>query len=89
MTLQPILESLAYQSPSDRTRMVQALAQFRREWQGIANGESLAAIEAPVGLLLTDIADWLELTPEERHAFLGGKLISEVNAFMDQRPRPK
>jgi hypothetical protein len=85
MTLQGLVDV----SPFDRPRMMQALAQFRREWQGIANGESLVSVEAPVGLLLADITDWLEFTREERNAILGGKLISEVNAFMEQRPSPK
>jgi hypothetical protein len=46
---------------------------------------SLLDAPAPVGLLLSDIADRLELSPQERHAMLGGKLINELNAFMEQR----
>jgi hypothetical protein len=69
----------------DRTRMVLALAQFRKEWQELKNGRSLLNVESPVGLLLADIADVLELTPEERHVVLGGRLINEVYAFRETR----
>lgn len=85
MTLQPPLEGLADNSMRDRTRMVLALAQFRDEWQKIVNGRSLLKVETPVGLLLADIVDRLELTTQERHVVLGGKLINEVDDFMETR----
>lgn len=69
----------------DRTRMVIALAKFRKEWQELVDGGSLLKIESPVGLLLADIADKLELTTQERHVVLGGKLINEVGSFMETR----
>lgn len=84
MTLQPPLEGLTDYRLSDRNRIVQALAKFRREWQKIAGSESLVSIETPVGLLLSDLADQLELTSQERDTILGGRLINEVNAFMEQ-----
>ena len=84
MSLQPPLEGLsAYRLP-DRARMVQALADLRREWQETLTGMSLLDAPAPVGLLLSDIADRLGLSSQERHVMLGGKLINEVNAFMEQ-----
>ena len=89
MTFQPPLEGLADYRISDRARLVLALAQFREEWQETVNGGSLLKIETPVGLLLADIADKLELTPQERHVFLGGKLINEVDAHQEQRIRRK
>jgi hypothetical protein len=85
MTLQPPLEGLTDYRLPDRTRMVQALADLRREWQETLVGRSLLDAPAPVGLLLSDIADRLELTSQERYAMLGGKLINELNAFMEQR----
>ena len=85
MSLQPPLEGLADYRLSDRARIVQALADLRREWQEALAGSSLLDAPAPVGLLLSDIADRLELSPQERHVMLGGKLINEVNAFMEQR----
>jgi hypothetical protein len=87
MTLQPTLEGLADYRLPDRTRIVQVLADLRREWQETLAGRSLIDAPAPVGLLLSDIADRLELSPQERHAMLGGKLINELNAFMEQRIR--
>ena len=89
MTLQTPLAGLADYRLSDRTRIVQALAELRREWQLSVNGGSLLKIEAPVGLLLSDIADRLELTSQERYAILGGRLINEVNAVLEQRVRRK
>lgn len=67
----------------DRTRMVLALAEFRKEWQEIVNGGSLLKVESPIGLILADIADKFELSPQERHVVLGAKLQSEVDAFME------
>lgn len=85
MTIQPPLEGLSDYRINDRTRMILALAEFRKEWQGLVDGGSLLKVESPVGLLLADIADKLELTPQERHIFLGGKLINEVDGFMEER----
>ena len=85
MTLQSPLEGLTDYRPSDRTRMILALAEFREEWQQAIKGGSLLKVETAVGLLLADIADRLELTSQERHIFLGGRLINEVDARMEQR----
>lgn len=85
MSLQTPLEGLTDYRPSDRARIILALSDLRREWQQATNGGSLLKVETPVGLLLADIAARLELTSQERHVFLGGKLINEVNAHMEER----
>jgi hypothetical protein len=85
MSLQTPLEGLAGYRPSDRTRIILALAELREEWQQATNGGSLLKVETQVGLLLADIADRLELTSQERYVFLGGRLINEVNAHMEER----
>jgi hypothetical protein len=85
MSLQTPLEGLAGYRPSDRTRIILALAEIREEWQQATNGGSLLKVETQVGLLLADIADRLELTSQERYVFLGGRLINEVNAHMEER----
>ena len=85
MSLQTPLEGLADYRPSNRTRIVLALAELRQEWQQATKGGSLLKVETPVGLLLADIADKLELTSEERHVFLGGRLINEVDGFREER----
>jgi|GEM_PF-6563482 len=82
---QLILEGVADYQPSYRAQVVQSLADFRREWQKVAEGKSLVEIQAAVGLILADIADRLELNPQERHAMLGGKLINQVNCLMEER----
>jgi hypothetical protein len=89
MSLQTPLEGLADFRPSDRTRIVLALAQLRQEWQLATKGGSLLKVETPVGLLLADVADRLELTSQERHVFLGGRLINEVDAVREQRIRSR
>ena len=89
MSLQTPLEGLADYRPSDRARMVLALAELRCEWQQATKGGSLLKIETPVGLLLADVADRLELTSQERYVFLGGKLINEVDAVREQRIRSR
>ena len=70
---------------SYRSLVVQALAEFRREWQKTANGESLIEVEVPVGLILADIAKRIELNTQERYAMLGSKLINEVDCFLEER----
>ena len=87
MTLQPNLP-IADHAPTYRTKATQALAEFRREWEEIAEGESLLDVTAPIGLLLVDVADRLELNPQERFVFLGKLLIEEVEDFMKQQVRP-
>ena len=74
-------------SLKDRTKIVMALSELRMEWQEAVNGGSLLKVEAPVGLLLADIADRLQLTEQERYAFLGGRLVNEVNAVNETRVR--
>ena len=89
MTLQTPLEGLADYRLRERTRLVLALAALRQEWQETAHGGSLLKIETPVGLLLSDIADRLEMTTQERYVFLGGRLLNEVDAFGEERISPK
>ena len=74
-------------SLKDRTKIVMALSELRMEWQDAVRGGSLLKVEAPVGLLLADIADRLQLTEQERYAFLGGRLLNEVNAVNETRVR--
>jgi len=71
----------------DRTKIIMALSELRMEWQDTVNGGSLLKIESSVGLLLSDIADRLQLTEQERYAFLGGRLMNEVNAVNEIRVR--
>jgi hypothetical protein len=82
---QLILEGTTDYKPSYRAQIVQALADFRREWQKTAEGTSLIEVQVPIGLILADVADRLQLTPQERHAMLGGKLINQVNCVMEER----
>ena len=84
MTLQPALP-IADHAPTYRTKAIQALAEFRREWEEIAEGESLLEVTAPIGLLFVDVADRLELSPQERFVFLGKLLIEDLEDFMEQQ----
>ncbi len=85
MSLQTPLEGLSDYRLSERPRIVLALAELREEWQQATEGGSLLKVETPVGLLLSDIADRLELTSQERYVFLGGRLINEVDGFREER----
>jgi hypothetical protein len=82
---QLILEGTSDYRPSYRAQVVQSLADFRREWQELADGQSLVEVQASVGLLLSDIADRLQLNHQERHAMLGGKLINQVNCVLEEK----
>lgn len=89
MTLQPPLDGLTDYQPSERTRLVLALAELRKEWQAAVKGATLLQVEVPVGLLFNDIANRLQLSPQERHVFLGGELASDVDSFLDTRVAKK
>jgi hypothetical protein len=78
MALQSTLGGLADYRLSERTRMVQALGELRQELQTMEQGKSLLEVVCPVGLILSDIAEKLELSSQERHVFLGGKLCNEM-----------
>lgn len=69
----------------DRTKIVLCLAQLRKEWQEATGGGSLLKVEAPVGLILADVAEKLHLSEQERHIFLGGHLCNEVDAVKETR----
>jgi hypothetical protein len=86
MNLQPTLP-ITDHTPTYRMKALQDLAEFRKEWEEIAEGESLLNLEAPVGLLLADVADRLELSPQERFVFLGKALMQEIDDFMMQQVR--
>jgi hypothetical protein len=74
-------------SLKDRTKIVMALSELRMEWQDAVGGGSLVKVEASVGLLLADIAERLQLTEQERYAFLGGRLCNEVASVRETKVR--
>jgi hypothetical protein len=82
---QLILEGSTDYRPSYRAQVVQSLGDFRRAWQQMADGQNLIDVKASVGLILSDIADRLELDSQERHAMLGGQLINQINCLMEEQ----
>ena len=85
MAFQPQLTDSTNSQPSYRSQIVQSLGNFRREWEKIVNGKSLTEVEAPIGLLLSDIADRMKLNSQERKVMLGGKLTKEVHLVKESR----
>ena len=69
-----------------RRKIVDALASIRREWEG--ESEILVDIEGSVGLLLSDIATELRLTPSECIEALGIELIQDAGMCEDNRIVP-
>lgn len=59
----------------------EALAEIRKEWQSLAEGQSLVVVEASIGLLLLDVAEHLRFTTQERLVLLGSDLERELQAF--------
>ena len=86
MTLQPPLDGLTDYQPSERTRLVLTLAELRKEWQAAVMGVNLLEVKTPVGLLFNDIANRLQLSPQERHVLLGSELMNDVESFLETRP---
>jgi hypothetical protein len=89
VTLQPPIKGLTVFCIGDRTQLVLVLSKLRQEWQEAVDGGSLLKVETPVGLLLSDIADRLNLTEQERYVILGRSLASEIADFMGTRVRRK
>ena len=78
---QPVISTLEDHSTPYRTKAVEALAEFRLDWETVAKGESLLDVKAPIGLLLADVAIWLEFTQQERTILLVEKLSKDIEAF--------
>jgi len=63
---------------TDRVAVLPALSALRRDWEAVAEGESLIQVNASVGLLLLDIATNLGLTQEQQEFVLGARLYQEA-----------
>lgn len=87
--LQLDLEGAKDTQPSYRAQILSFLADFRREWEVHAEGKSLIDIDASVGLILSDIAERLGFSHQERHVLLGAKLAKQIDSYMDERPEVK
>ena len=87
--LQLDMKDLPDVQPSYRAQIVQSLANFRREWQAHIEDTNLLDVDASVGLILADIADRLELNPQERYVMLGSQLVKGVNEYMNNSVQGK
>jgi hypothetical protein len=87
--LQLDLEGATDTQPSYRAQIMKSLVEFRREWEIHAEGKSLIDVDASVGLILSDIAERLGLSQQERHVLLGGKLAKQIDSYMEERPKVK
>lgn len=70
---------------SERTKMIQALATFRKEWEEASETKSLIMATGSVGLLLADIVHHLGFSPDEIAVILGRKLNNQVRAYTERR----
>lgn len=59
---------------------LEGLKMFRQEWEAAAEGESLLDIDAPVGMMLSDVCLALGLDETERLELLGLPLLAELQA---------
>jgi len=89
MTIQQSLKIKTNYRNLDRAQMLSALAMLRKQCQEIVKGESLLEVASPIGLLLADVAEKLELTTQERRKFLGEKLQKEVDAYLNTHVKRK
>jgi hypothetical protein len=85
MDLQTALPDLNIPPHPYRAQVVEALAQFRQEWQELASHQSLIEMQTPVGLLLYDVGQRMGLSPQEQFILLGASLSREVQEFLDQQ----
>lgn len=84
MTFQPVLINEQEVLIPLRMKVIGSLARFRQEWEVIAKDQGVLNVQAPIGLILVDIVDRLELNEQEKSVVLGCKLISQVNSFSKQ-----
>ncbi len=89
MILQPVLIDEQEVSIPLRMKVIESLGKFRQEWQALAEDQNLLDMHASVGLILVDITDKLELNEQEKAVVLGRKLISQTDAFLEQRIQAK
>jgi hypothetical protein len=57
---------------------LEGLKKFRQEWEDAAEGASLLDLEAPVGLMLSDVCLALALDEADRLDVLGLALTAEL-----------
>jgi hypothetical protein len=59
-----------------RLAVIERLADMRQDWRKAVevDGKTLVEVLAPVGVVLSDFCDLLELNPEERETVLGVEL---------------
>jgi hypothetical protein len=69
-----------------RLHLISSLKNLRQEWQEAANGSSLIAIHASVGLLLADIVMSVGLDTLDQIQVLGADLAHELDEFFHTEP---
>ena len=88
MALQLLLPEDQEKHPASlRSQMIQSLAGFRQEWEEAVQGESLINVQAPVGLLLADVLERLNLNEQEKFAVMGVRLCREVETFLSDQQK--
>ena len=75
------------------SKAVARLKRWREDWQEAAGNRPLTEVKAPVGLVLADVAEMLELSPDETEEVLGIDLAdrlnieNEIGPFVRERTR--
>ncbi len=64
----------------DTGKIVERLASFRREWEKAASGKKLTEVSAPIGFVLEDVCEMLELGPDDRMRVLGARCAAAIDA---------
>ena len=62
----------------DRAATLETLSAFRRDWEAVAEGDSLLDVCASVGLVLFDLTTRLGLSPQEQAHVLGDPLLFDA-----------
>ena len=66
-----------------RRELVNGLRDLCRQFTEAAEGKSLLEVEAPVGLIFWDLAEFFALTPRERIEALGAPLYGQIRTFLE------
>ena len=66
-----------------RGELIAGLRQLRESFTEAAEGRSLLEVEAPVGLIFWDLAEFFALTPRERIEALGAPLYGQLKTFVE------
>lgn len=83
MATQAVPQTKAKPKATNIQEFVNRLQHFRKTWEGNRRGESLVDTMASVGIIMQDIIEMIDITPEQETQILGKKLQAEIQECLN------